>query len=119
MNGRAMLPVALVLLGAQEARADTWNSGIALMKDVSAQTCGEAPQVMWTLSLDAGTLSGRNNFGAKFSAPVGPDGAVTTSYTGQAGGGESFEMVLTGNARTRQLEAFNAKYSCRYRFTGR
>jgi len=73
---------------------------------------------MWTLTLEAGTLSGVNNFGAKFSAPVLPDGTVTASYTGKAGSNETFEMVLTGNAKTRQLEIFNAKHSCRYKFTG-
>ena len=29
---------------------------------------------------------------------------------------ETLEMLLTGNVKTRQLEIFNAKYSCGYRF---
>ena len=71
---------------------------------------------MWTLALEAGTFSGTNNFGAKFSTPVGPDGTVKASYTGKVGSGETFEMVLTGNVKTRQVVIFHEKLSCRYRF---
>jgi hypothetical protein len=111
-----MLLVALALVGAPAARAETWSTGITLIAESSLPTCSEVPQVMWTLSLEAGTLSGTNNFGAKFSTPVGPDGAVQASYTGRAGSNEPFDMVLTGNVKTRQMEIFSAKHSCRYRF---
>ena len=111
-----MLLLALVLVGAREVRAETWMTRIDLVPEASGPTCTEVPQVMWTLTLEAGTFSGMNNFGAKFSTPVGPDGAVTASYTGKAGSNETFDMVLTGNVKTRQLEIFNAKYSCRYKF---
>lgn len=111
-----MLLVALMLVGTWEARAEVWTSRIELVPESSAQACAEVPQVMWTLNLEAGTFSGVNNFGAKFSTSVGPDGAVTASYTGKAGSNETFEMVLSGNVKTRQLEIFDSKYSCRYRF---
>jgi len=116
MRSRGMLMVALVLVGAREVRAETWSTRIDLVAESSAQTCTEVPQVIWTLSLEAGTFSGINNFGATFSTRVGPDGTVTASYSGKAGSNETFEMVLTGNVKTRQLEIFNAKNSCRYRF---
>ncbi len=117
MGRCGILLVALLLVGGREVRAETWTARIDLVPESSVPTCAEAPQVMWTLSVDAGTFSGVNNFGAKFSTPVGPDGAVTASYTGKTGSNETFEMVLTGNVKTRQLEIFNAKYSCRYRFS--
>ncbi|MCW5605760.1 MAG: hypothetical protein KIT18_14560 [Burkholderiales bacterium] len=118
MSRWGILLLALVLVGAQGARAETWTAGLVLVKESSSQTCEEVPQVVWTLSLEAGALSGTNNTGAKFSAPVGPDGAVKASYS-VLGSFELIEMVLTGNARTRQLETFTAKYSCRYKFTSR
>ena len=116
MSRCGMLLVALVLVGTREVRAETWATRIDLVPESSAQTCAEVPQVIWTLSLEAGTFSGINNFGAKFSTSVGPDGAVTASYTGKAGSNETFEMVLTGNVKTRQVEIFNERLSCRYRF---
>lgn len=116
MSRCGMLLVALVLVGAREVRAETWTTRIDLVPESSAQTCAEVPQVIWTLSLEAGTFSGINNFGAKFSTLVAPDGAVMSSYTGKAGSNETFEMVLTGNVKTRQLEILDAKRSCRYRF---
>jgi hypothetical protein len=119
MNRFGVLLAALVVFGAREVRAETWTTRIDLVPESSAPTCTEVPQIMWTLTLEAGTFSGMNNFGAKFSTPVGPDGAVTASYTGNAGGNETFEMVLSGNTKTRQLEIFNAKLSCRYKFTSK
>ena len=116
MSRCGMLLVALVLVGSPEVRAETWMTRIDLVPESSAKTCAEVPQVMWTLTLEAGTFSGANNFGAKFSTPVGPDGTVKASYTGKSGSNETFEMELTGNVKTRQVELFNAKYSCRYRF---
>ena len=111
-----MLLVALVLVGAREVQAETWMTRIDLIPESSAKACTEVSQVMWTLTLEGETFSGTNNFGAKFSTPVGPDGAVKASYTGKAGSGETFEMLLTGNVKTRQIELFNEKLSCRYRF---
>ena len=73
MRSRGMLMVALVLVGAREVRAETWSTRIDLVAESSAQTCTEVPQVIWTLSLEAGTFSGINNFGATFSTRVGPD----------------------------------------------
>jgi hypothetical protein len=118
MSRWGVLLLVLVLIGTRGAQAETWTAGLVLVKESSSQTCEEVPQVLWTLSLEAGTLSGANNIGAKFSTPVGPDGAVRASYS-VYGSFELIEMVLTGNARTRQLETFTAKYSCRYRFTSR
>lgn len=117
MSRFGTLLLALMLVGAREIRAETWMARIDLVPESSAPTCTEVPQVMWTLTLEAGTFSGVNNFGAKISAPVLADGTVTASYAGKAESNETFEMVLTGNAKTRQLEIFNAKYSCRYKFT--
>jgi hypothetical protein len=115
MRRCGMLLATLALVGAPDVKAETWKARIALIAEASARTCGEVPQVIWTLSLEAGTLSGTNNFGAKFSTPVAPDGAVNARYTGRVGGNETFEMVVTGNANTRHLEMFNAKNSCRYK----
>ena len=53
---------------------------------------------------------------AAFSAPIGPDGSVQTTFTLPVGA-KSLSIDLTGNVKTREMEAFNKRYSCRFKLT--
>lgn len=107
-----LLATGLLLAG--PAHAETWKSGITLVRERSVQLCKEWPDQVWDLTLNGGTFSGANNHGAKFSTPVAPDGSVKTSYMGNIGR-DQYQVELTGNVKTRELELLNVKYACRYK----
>jgi hypothetical protein len=56
----------------------------------------------------------KTSSGETFSAPVAADGSVKTSFTGSLGA-NTYSLDLTGNVKTREFEAFNKKYSCRFK----
>jgi hypothetical protein len=78
--------------------------------------CREADisKLFFDFTETGGELSVRTTDGQTFSAPVAGDGSVTTPITAPVGA-KKFAVELTGNAKTRELEAFNKEYSCRFK----
>ena len=91
------------------------KANVVLIPERSTSNCrDDTSKLFWTLSLDGGTLSGTSTEGAKFSAPVAPDGSVKATYQGSFGG-SNFPVELTGNAKSKQLETFNTRANCRFK----
>jgi hypothetical protein len=115
-NGAALrlLAVLVGLFVAADAQAQSWQAKLVLLREASIASCQDVPDVTWDLKLEGGVFSGSNNYGAKFSAPVSPDGLVSASYTGRVDW-QSFAMEMTGNVNVRLFVLYNPKYSCRYK----
>lgn len=112
-----MLRILAVLVGlcvAGEAQAQSWKAKLVLIREASIASCQEVPDVTWDLKVEGGVFSGSNNYGAKFSSPVSPEGLVSASYTGRVDW-QSFAMEMTGNVNARLFVLYNSKYSCRYK----
>ena len=120
--------VALIVLGvagaAPLALADTWRAKPAL-EPGSPPHCKDADvsHLLFDLADTGNELSVKTSSGAAFSAPIGPDSSVNTTFTLPVGakslsvGAKSLSIELTGNVKTRELEAFNSRYSCRFKLT--
>ena len=61
-------------------------------------------------------LSGKTTDGHTFSAPIATDGSVAATITVPVGGRE-FSVDLTGNAKSREFQVFNKRYSCRFKLS--
>ncbi len=61
-------------------------------------------------------LSLKTSSGEAFSAPIGSDGSVETTFALPIGA-KSLSVDLTGNVKTQEMEAFNERYSCRFKLT--
>jgi hypothetical protein len=113
--------VALIVLGvagaAPLALADTWRAKPAL-EPGSPPHCKDADvsHLLFDLADSGNELLVKPNSGEAFSAPIGPDGFVKTTFTLPVGA-KSLFIDLTGNVKTRELEAFNSRYSCRFKLT--
>jgi hypothetical protein len=113
--------VALIVLGvvgaAPLALADTWRAKPAL-EPGSPPDCKDADvsHLLFDLADTGNELSVKTSSGEAFSAPIGPDGSVKTTFTLPVGA-KSLSIDLTGNVKTRELEAFNSRYSCRFKLT--
>jgi hypothetical protein len=113
--------VALIVLGvvgaAPLALADTWRAKPAL-EPGSPPDCKDADvsHLLFDLADTGNELSVKTSSGEAFSAPIGPDGSVKTTFTLPVGA-KSLSVDLTGNVKTRELEAFNSRYSCRFKLT--
>jgi hypothetical protein len=59
-------------------------------------------------------LSVKTSNGEAFSAPIAADGYVKRTLTVPVGK-RNLSIDLTGNVKTREMEAFNRQYSCRFR----
>jgi len=112
---------AFVVLGvvgaAPVALAGAWRAKPALELG-SPPACNEAhvSNLFFDLA-DTGTeLSVKPSSGEEFSAPIGPDGSVKTTFQLPVGA-KSFSVDLIGNVKTREMEAFNKQYSCRFKLT--
>src|SRR5712664_4784063 len=118
-NMRALgVLVVLGVVGASSlALADGWRAKVALEPE-SPWDCREADvsNLFFDLTETGNELSVKTSTGAAFSAPVAADGSVKTTFTAPIGT-RKFAMDLTGNVRTRQFEAFNKRYSCRFKLT--
>jgi hypothetical protein len=112
---------ALVLLGvvgaAPSAFADAWRAKPALALG-SPPACKEADVSSLFFDLaDTGTeLSVKPSSGEQFSAPIGQDGSVNTTFVLPVGM-KSLSVDLIGNVKTREMEVFNKQYSCRFTLT--
>jgi hypothetical protein len=110
--------VVLGVVGASSvALAEAWRAKVALAPE-SPPNCREADvsKLFFDLAETGDELSVKTNTGEAFSAPVAADGSVKTTFTAPVGA-KKFSMDLTGNVRTRELEAFNKEYSCRFKLT--
>jgi hypothetical protein len=112
---------ALIVLGmmgaAPSALAEAWRAKPAL--DVgSPPACREADVSHLFFDLaDTGTeLSVKPSTGGEFSAPVGPDGSISTTFALPVGM-KNLSVDLIGNVKTRELAVLNKQYSCRFTLT--
>ena len=110
--------VALGIAGASPlALADAWKAKVALQPG-SSWDCKEADvsNLFFELTQMGNELSVKANTGESFSAPIAPDGSVKTTFVAPVGA-KKFSMDLSGNVNTRDFEAFNKQYSCRFKLT--
>ena len=109
---------ALVVLGvvgaAPLALADAWRAKPALELG-APPVCKEADvsKLVFDLAETATELSVKPSNGEEFSAPIGPDGSVNTTFVLPVGM-KSLSVDLIGNVKTREMEVFNKQYSCRF-----
>jgi hypothetical protein len=117
MRTLAALVVMGVVGAAPFALADAWRAKPALELG-SPPACNEADVSNLVFDLaDRGTeLSVKPSSGEEFSAPIGPDGSVNTTFALPVGV-KSLSVDLTGNVKTREMEVFNKQYSCRFTLT--
>jgi hypothetical protein len=112
---------ALVVLGtigaAPSAFAEAWRAKPALEVG-SPPACREADVSNLFFDLaDRGTeLSVKPSTGEEFSAPIGPDGSVNTTFALPVGM-KSLSVDLIGNVKTREMAVLNKQYSCRFTLT--
>ena len=102
---------------APPALADTWRAKPVLELGAPSN-CTEADVSKFFLDLaDTGNeLSVKTSSGEAFSAPIAADGYVKTTLTIPVGE-RNLSIDLTGNVKTREMEAFNKQYSCRFKLT--
>ena len=111
---------AVVLLGilspSPPAFAETWRTKVALMEAASRSTCVQADvsKLFYDLTVTGRELLVRASSGETFSTTVAGDGSVNTSFTGSLGR-NTYSLDLTGNVNSRDFEAFNKRYSCRFK----
>ena len=117
MRTLAVLIVLSVVGGAPLALAEAWRAKPAL-EPGSPSDCKEADvsQLFFDLADTGSELSVKTSSGEAFSAPIGPDGSVQTTFTLPVGA-KILSIDLTGNVKTREMEAFNKRYSCRFKLT--
>ena len=113
---------AAVLLGVvsafQPAFAETWRTKVALMEAASRSVCvgADVSKLFYDLTATDSELSVKASSGETFSAPIAADGTVKASFTGSLGA-NTYSLDLTGNVKTREFQAFNKRYSCRFKLT--
>jgi hypothetical protein len=113
----ATLIVLGVVGAAPLALAEAWRAKPAL-DPASPPDCKQADvsHLLFDLADTGNELSVKTSSGEAFSAPIGPDGSVKTTFKLPVGA-KSFSVDLTGNVKTRKMEAFNKQYSCRFKLT--
>jgi hypothetical protein len=112
---------ALVVLGiigtAPLALAEAWRAKPVLELG-APPNCKEADvsNLFFDLADTGNELSVNTSNGQAFSAPIAADGYVQTTLTVPLGK-RNLSVDLTGNVKTREMEAFNKQYSCRFKLT--
>ena len=112
---------ALVVLGmigaAPLALAEAWRAKPVLELG-APPNCKEADvsNLFFDLADTGNELAVKTSSGEAFSAPIAPDGYVKTTLTVPVGK-RNLSIDLTGNVKTREMEAFNKQYSCRFKLT--
>ena len=98
------------------AFAETWRTKVALMEAASHSNCVDADvsKLFYDLTVTDTQLSVKTSSGETFAAPIAADGSVKTSFTGSLGANK-YSIDLTGNVKTREFQAFNTRYSCRFK----
>ncbi len=113
--------IALVVLGtigpAPRSLAEAWRAKPELERG-APPACKEADvsNLFFDLSDTGNGLSLKTNGGEAFAAPIDADGYVKTTLTVPVGN-RKFDVDLTGNVKTREMELFNKEYACRFRLT--
>jgi hypothetical protein len=113
--------VALALLGtigaAPLALAEAWRAKPVLELG-APPNCREADvsNLFFDLAETGNELLVKTSSGEAFSAPIAADGYVKTTLTVPVGK-RNLSVDLTGNVKTREIEAFNKQYSCRFKLT--
>jgi hypothetical protein len=99
------------------ALAEAWRAKPAL-EPWSPPDCKEADvsNLIFDLADRGNELSVKTSSGEAFSAPIDSDGFVKTTFTLPIGA-KSLSVDLTGNVKTREMEVFNERYSCRFKRT--
>ncbi|MPZ32714.1 MAG: hypothetical protein GEV13_17260 [Rhodospirillales bacterium] len=94
------------------AAAETWKADLVLIPERSLQHCsqGDVSRATWTFKLEGDAFSGVAAAGRNFTTKANPDGSIRVTYPTNAG-----ESLMTGNVKTKQLEIWNGKFSCRYK----
>jgi hypothetical protein len=117
MRTLATFIVLGVVGAAPVALAEAWRAKPALDPG-SPPDCKEADvsHLLFDLADTGNELLVKTSSGEAFSAPIGPDGSVETTFK-LAVGAKNLSVDLTGNVRTREMEAFNKQYSCRFKLT--
>jgi hypothetical protein len=117
MRTLAALIMLSVVGAAPLALADAWRAKPGL-EPGSPPDCKEADvsNLFFDLADTGNELSVKASSGEAFSAPIGPDGSVKTTFTLPVGA-KSLSVDLIGNVKTREMEAFNKQYSCRFKLT--
>jgi hypothetical protein len=113
----ATLIVLGVVGAAPLALADAWQAKPAL-EPGSPPNCKQADvsHLLFDLADTGNELSVKTSSGEAFSAAIGPDGSVQTTFELPVGA-KSFSVDLVGNVKTREMEAINKQYSCRFKLT--
>jgi hypothetical protein len=103
--------------GAPLALAEAWRAKPVLELGAPLD-CKEADvsNLFFDLADTGNELSVKTSSGEAFSAPIGSDGSVETTFTLPIGA-KSLSVDLTGNVKTREMEVFNKQYSCRFKLT--
>ncbi len=113
---RAFLAGAMMgILGVSGvALADTWRAKAELEPGAPA-ACRQADvsKLVFDFAETSSELSGKTSGGHDFRAPVAADGSISTTIKVPVGAKE-FVVDLVGNAKSRELQAFNKEYSCRF-----
>ena len=116
MRALAAVVVLSVVGASPPAFAETWRTKVALMEAESPANCAEADvsKLFYQITVTGNEFSARTSTGETFSTPVAADGSIKTTFTGSLGA-RTYSIDLTGNVKTREFEAFNKKYSCRFK----
>jgi hypothetical protein len=116
MRALAAVVFLSVLSASPPAFAETWRTKVALMEAASRPNCVDADvsRLFFDLTVTGSELSVKASSGETFSAPVAGDGSVHAAFTGSLGQ-NTYSLDLTGNVNTRDFEAFNKRYSCRFK----
>ena len=116
MRALAAVVVLSVISASPPAFAETWRTMVALMEAESPANCAEADvsKLFYQLTVTGNEFSAKTSSGETFSTPVAADGSIKTTFTGSLGA-KTFSIDLTGNVKTREFEAYNKKYSCRFK----
>src|SRR5258708_39991227 len=113
MRALAAVVVLSVVSALPPAFAQTWRTKVTLMEAASPSNCVEADvsKLFYDVTVKGNELSVKTSSGGTFSAPVGADGSVKTSFTGSLGA-NTYPIDLTWNVKTREVEAFNKRVLC-------
>ncbi|CAN5640304.1 hypothetical protein BH10PSE6_BH10PSE6_12360 [soil metagenome] len=115
MRMRSAAAMLAVIGTSSPAFADAWRATAALEPE-SPALCRQADlsKVVFDFAEAGSELSGKTTNGHAFLAPVAADGSISTTITVPVDG-KNFAVDLTGNAKSRDLQVFNKKYSCRFK----
>ena len=106
--------IALVGWGAA-AQAETWKADLILIAERSVSSCPKTGSAdPYVLEVVDNKFSA-SNVTKYFTIPMPADGKIDVKYKSPTG----LNLEMVGNIKTKQLELFNERYSCRYKLVFR